>query len=102
MDDTSARTFVSDAGRTLLFSFEDFITRICQGDACFVCGASPETTPFNDEHIVPRWVLRRYGLFEKEINLPTGERRRYGGYRGQCCVSCDSLLGGEVGTPVSK
>jgi hypothetical protein len=102
MDEPSSLTFVCDDGRTLLFSCEDFVRRICQGDGCFVCGASPETTRFNDEHIVPRWILRRYGLFEKEITLPTGERRRYGGYRVPCCVSCNSLLGDKVETPVSK
>lgn len=102
MDDPIAETFVSDDGRTLLFSCEEFVTRICRGDGCFVCGTSRETTPFNDEHIVPRWVLRRYGLFEKEITLPTGERRRYGGYKVPCCVSCNSLLGEEVETPVSR
>ena len=101
MDEPPARTFVADDGRTLLFSCDDFITRICKGDACFVCGASREATPFNDEHIVPRWVLRRYGLFEKEITLPTKERRRYGGYKVPCCVSCNSLLGKRLETPVS-
>lgn len=97
-----APTYISDDGRTLSFSCEDFISRICKGDACFICGASPESAPFNDEHIVPRWVLRRYGLFEKEITLPTRERRRYGGYRVPCCVSCNSLLGDKIETPVSK
>lgn len=98
----SAQSFVADDGRTLLFSCEDFVARICQGDGCFVCGASPATHPFNDEHIVPRWILRRYRLFEKEITLPTGERRRYGGYRVPCCVACNTLLGERIETPVSE
>jgi hypothetical protein len=72
------------------------------GDACFVCGASPEDKLFNDEHIVPRWILRRYGLFDKEITLPTGERRHYRGYRVPCCGDCNSLLGEELETPVSQ
>jgi hypothetical protein len=102
MDDRPAPTFIADDGRTLLFSCEDFVARICQGDACFVCGASPEGTPFNDEHIVPRWVLRRYGLFEKNITLPNRELRRYGGYRVQCCASCNTLLGQRIESPVSE
>lgn len=102
MTEPSARTFVGDDGRTLLFSCEDFVTRICQGEGCFVCGASPESTQFNDEHIVPRWVLRRHRLFEKEITLPTGERRRYGGYRVPCCAACNSLLGDLIEAPVSE
>ena len=98
----AARTFVDIHGRTLLFSCDDFVDRICKGGACFVCGASPSETTFNDEHIVPRWVLRRFGLFDKSITLPGGERRRYGGYRVQCCASCNTLLGERVETPVSE
>ncbi len=98
----AAKTFIDTDGRILLFSCEDFVDRICKGGACFVCGASPAETTFNDEHIVPRWVLRRFGLFDKSITLPGGELRRYGGYRVQCCASCNALLGERVETPVSE
>lgn len=89
-------------GRILLMSCEQFVRTICNGSACFVCGVEPGEADFNDEHIVPRWVLRRFDLFEKEITLPTGERRKYGGYRVQCCAQCNSLLGDRVETPVSQ
>lgn len=102
MTEPEARTFVASDGRTLLFSCEDFVARICQGNACFVCGAAQGSRPFNDEHIVPRWVLRRYGLFDKQITLPTGEKRQYGGYRVPCCSTCNSLLGDRVEQPVSE
>ena len=102
MTEKPVQTFVANDGRTLLFSCDDFVNRICLGDACFICGASPDTTAFNDEHIVPRWLLRRYGLFEKEITLPTKERRRYGGYRVQCCAACNTILGDRVENPVSR
>lgn len=29
-------------------------------DARFVCVAPPRNKVFNDEHIIPRWVLRRF------------------------------------------
>ncbi|WP_395672788.1 hypothetical protein [Phenylobacterium sp.] len=98
----AARTFINSDGRTLLFSCEDFVEQICKGGACFICGASPTQTTFNDEHIVPRWVLRRFNLFDKAITLPGGEKRRYGGYRVQCCASCNAVLGERVENPVSE
>jgi hypothetical protein len=101
-EDTLDRTIVGEDGRILLFSCERFLSDICEGDACFICGASPADRPFNDEHIVPRWVLRRYQLFDEEITLPTGERRKYAGYRVPCCEECNSRLGREVETPVSR
>jgi hypothetical protein len=96
------QTIVDREGRILLMSCQRFVDEIVMGDACFVCGASPKDKPFNDEHIIPRWVLRRFGLFDKEITLPTGERRYYRGYRVPCCVACNSLLGDTLETPVSK
>lgn len=95
-------TIIGDDGRTLLFSCERFVRDIVDGDCCFVCGAAPDTKIFNDEHIIPRWVLRRFGLFAKTIKLPNGERRQYDRYKVPCCKDCNSLLGETVETPVSK
>lgn len=95
-------SIVGQDGRILLLSCQRFVDEIVMGNACFVCGASSQDKPFNDEHIVPRWVLRRFGLFDKEITLPTGERRHYRGYRVPCCVDCNNLLGKRVETPVSE
>ena len=96
------QTIVGRDGRILLMSCQRFVDEIVMGDACFVCGASPRDKPFNDEHIIPRWILRRFGLFDKEITLPSGERRHYRGYRVPCCIDCNSLLGDTVETPVSQ
>lgn len=95
-------TFVGHDGRILLMSCQQFVDEVVMGDACFVCGASTRDKAFNDEHIIPRWILRRFGLFDKQITLPTGERRHYRGYRVPCCVDCNSLLGETVETPISK
>lgn len=99
---TSDRTIIAADGRILLFSCERFIDDIVKKDCCFVCGAAPGSKPFNDEHIIPRWLLRRYNLFSKSITLPTGERRTYDRYKVPCCQACNSLLGEKVETPVSQ
>lgn len=95
-------TIVADDGRVLLFSYERFVDDIVHGDRCFVCGAERGTKVFNDEHIIPRWVLRRFDLFAKSITLPTGEKRTYDRYKVPCCKECNSLLGERLETPVSK
>lgn len=100
--DPKDHTFIGRDGRILLMSCQRFVNEIVLGDACFVCGASPKDKRFNDEHIIPRWILRRFGLFDKEITLPTGERRRYGGYRVPCCVECNRLLGDTIEAPMSR
>jgi hypothetical protein len=95
-------TIIGKDGRILLFSCQRFIDDIIAGDDCFICGADPSTKDFNDEHIIPNWVLRQFGLFDKEIILPNGDKKKYAKYRVPCCEECNSLLGRDVETPVSK
>lgn len=93
---------VSAEGKVLLFSIENFVEHICNKDTCFVCGVEKTDSTFNDEHIIPRWVLKRYELFGKEITLPNGRTYRYGKYKIPCCKSCNSLLGGNIEKKISE
>jgi hypothetical protein len=64
-------------GRVLYFSLERFIADIARGDCCFICGASPHDAAFNDEHVMPDWILRRYKLHDKSIGLPNEAGMKY-------------------------
>lgn len=99
---TQDGSVVAPDGRVLFFSAERFAKDICEGKCCFICGADPADTAFNDEHILPNWVLRRFKLQRLAIALPNGRPHRYGSYVIPCCVSCNSLLGDMVEAPVSK
>ena len=92
---------INSQGKTLFFSVDRFKRDICEGDCCFICGASPSETDFNDEHIIPRWILRDLNLFSKTIHLPNGLSYQYDRYKVPCCISCNSLLGEEIEQPVS-
>ncbi len=63
-------TVYDEAGAVVYFSLERFVRDICLGDCCFICGAAPASVPFNDEHVIPRWLLRRYDLFASSVPLP--------------------------------
>lgn len=102
MSEEPDQTVIGKDGRILVFGCQHFVDEIVNGDACFICGASSADKTFNDEHIIPRWILRRYNLFDKEIMLPTGELRHYRGYRVPCCADCNSLLGEKLETPISQ
>jgi hypothetical protein len=56
---------------------ERFIEDICLGDCCFICGAKPDEKPFNNEHILPDWVLRRYDLFARTITQNYSAERHF-------------------------
>lgn len=94
-------SIVDHDGRVLFFSIERFVKDICNGDCCFICGRHPDNTAFNDEHVLPRWLLRRYQLFDRDISLPSLSGFRYGQYTVPCCVDCNDMMGERVETPIS-
>ena len=69
---------------------------------CFVCGVDKGFVEFNDEHVIRDWILRRFGLHSGRVQLPNGAGQLYGRYTLRCCAPCNTLLGTEVETPVSR
>jgi hypothetical protein len=52
---------IEDTERGIIhFGLARFVSKIAEGECCFVCGASPEVGSFNDEHILPAWLIKRY------------------------------------------
>lgn len=98
---TTDDSVVDQHGKVLFFSTRRFIEDICLGDCCFICGAKSNEKPFNNEHILPEWLLRRYNLFARTITLPNGNMVRYDRYTVPCCVDCNSLMGREIEQPIS-
>lgn len=88
-------------GRLIFLSCDRFVRDIVRGGHCFVCGAKPGSAKFNDEHVIPKWVLKRFGLFDKSVVLPNKAETRYRSYKIPCCVPCNDLLSKEVEVPVS-
>jgi hypothetical protein len=80
-------------GRMIYLSTERFMSNICEGDKCFICNSSRESLPFNDEHILPEWILRRYHLRKAQILLSNHRGHRYGSYTIPCCKPCNSEMG---------
>ncbi|WP_194863155.1 hypothetical protein [Myxococcus sp. AB036A] len=90
-------------GQTLLFSTERFERDIVRGDACFICGTSRNSgQAFNDEHILPRWLLRKFDLFRSTITLPNNTKLTYGQYTLPCCASCNSQMGQTFENPIQE
>ena len=89
-------------GEVLHFTMEDFAAEIGKGSCCFICGAEPKNREFNNEHVIPDWVLRRYSLHGRSVTLPNGTKHRYSSYKVPCCSTCNSSLGELVENPVRE
>ena len=93
---------LNSEGRILFFSVPRFLSDISRGHDCFICGAKPGTVPFNDEHILPDWILRRYKLHGRMLYLPNGTRIRYGEYKIPCCAGCNGTMGRRFEDPIRE
>jgi hypothetical protein len=89
-------------GKVTFFSYDRFVRDIVQGNRCFVCGANPELVPFNDEHVLPDWILRQYALYDRVITLPNYTQYRYGGFKIPCCAACNAKLGERIEKPTRE
>ena len=88
-------------GEIIHFGGKRFQRDIVDGDCCFMCGVARDTVPFNDEHVLPDWLLRNFELHGESLTLPNAATMPYSRLRIPCCVSCNSRLGRTVEQPIS-
>ncbi len=84
------------------FSRQAFVKLASDLSRCFICGVSEADCQFNNEHVIPDWLLRRFDLHSRRITLPNGRQLMYGRYTVRCCQSCNELLGRTIETPISR
>lgn len=89
------------SGKVVYFGIRSFVENIANGDACFICGAKPGTVVFNDEHVIPDWILSLHQLYGQRIILPNRAGLKYGQYTVPCCQSCNSLMADTFERPIS-
>lgn len=88
-------------GRIIFFSFDRFMSDIVNGDCCFICGAQPGTVPFNDEHVIPDWILRRFALYGRRMEISNQTLYGYRSLTVPCCVTCNTEMGDRFERPMS-
>lgn len=102
MTHNTPKTVYSLDNRILFYKLEHFISDIVNGKCCFICGALPDSKEFNDEHIIPDWILRKFNLHSQKITLPNLSKIQYSKYKVPCCKECNSELGEHFEKPISE
>lgn len=102
MKSTISQTIIDADGKIIFFGLQDFLNDIAKGNCCFICGAKPDSKEFNNEHVIPDWILKKYKLHGKSITLPNGTTFTYGQYTVPCCAECNGELGDFYENPISK
>lgn len=102
MESNKSKTVINSNGEIVFFGLQHFLDDIAKGDCCFVCGAKPKSKEFNDEHIIPDWILRKHDLHKEFVTLPNGTKFKYSQYKVPCCKDCNSELGATYEVPISN
>jgi hypothetical protein len=95
-------TILDLKGQELFLGLDRFKALVKDPDRCFLCGVHSAEKAFNDEHIIPDWVQRSYGLRDKSIRLFNGTDFPYPKYKIRCCQECNSFLGKTFEAPISN
>lgn len=103
IQNTTTKNILTPKSKKIIhYSYDDFIASVVKGNVCFVCGASPNSKPFNDEHVMPNWVLKHFGTPVSFTVLPNQAKINYSQYKVPCCEECNSELGEKIEVPVSN
>src|SRR6266702_1774238 len=97
---TTDGSFLDDNDRFLFFSTERFVRDICLGHSCLICGADPKQKLFNDEHVIPQWILHKYDLYNRQMTLSNGTKLPYRQNTVPCCAECNGFLGRSLEEPM--
>lgn len=93
---------ILDANDNPIFIPMEVFKRVCLSTRCFICGVAPDEKEFNNEHVIPKWILKQFGLFDHSLTLPNYEQVKYSTYKLRCCKKCNSHLSTHYETPVSN
>jgi hypothetical protein len=69
-------------------------------DQCFLCAKNASTG--QGEHVFPKWMQRRFDLWNQTLNLINGTRIRYKDLTIPCCVECNTVILADIETTISK
>lgn len=82
-------------------SRDEFIAQALNPAVCFLCGIGVDDKTRSREHVFPRWLLHRHGLWDARLTLLNGETIPYRQLTITCCTTCNneylSRLEDEVG-----
>lgn len=68
-------------------------------DVCFLCESTIKIT---QEHVFPKWLQRRFDLWNESVVLKNGTRIKYKDLKIPCCAKCNSKHLSQIESSVSS
>tara|TARA_R110001583_G_scaffold104770_1_gene252185 strand:+ start:621 stop:1721 length:1101 start_codon:yes stop_codon:yes gene_type:complete len=89
-------------GKVTFVGISSFTNDVCKTKICFQCAENLNDENISKEHIIPKWILRKFDLFNHSVTLPNGTPYKYKDYVTPCCKNCNGFLSRELEAPLSK
>lgn len=102
IDNRSNSVIDSQSKKVIRYNYDHFIQCIVKEHNCFICGEPSTSKPFNNEHVIPNWILRSYGTSKSFMVLPNGTSILHSQYTVPCCRECNTFLGKVLEDPISE
>jgi hypothetical protein len=69
---------------------------------CFMCRVELTKETASQEHIYPKWVLKKYNMFDHVLTLPNKTKIPYRQWKVQCCKNCNGIRMSEIESQIKK
>jgi hypothetical protein len=70
--------------------FKDIEEHTYTADKCFLCGCKLSPDNQTLEHVVPKWIQKRFNLWDQKIHLLNGTTLPYRNLTIPCCFQCNN------------
>lgn len=71
-------------------------------DHCFVCDELLTQENRTEEHIYPKWLQRKYNLYNQQISLLNGTFINYRNLKVPCCKHCNQTMNVAIEGPMER
>jgi len=83
-----------------LYNFET--ERSFSMDRCFVCDEVLTDENRTEEHIYPKWLQRKFNLYNQKISLLNGTFIQYRNLKVPCCKKCNETMSERIEKPMER
>lgn len=90
---------MSDLEQTINSSFN---IEIFDNNHCFLCGELLTKNSRTEEHVYPRWLQRKYNLWNQKLRLLNKTLISYKELKIPCCKHCNAHLGEAIEKPIEN
>lgn len=80
---------IDDLSLTKLITLEDLQIKENLNSRCFMCREPINETNKTDEHVFPKWLQRKYNLWNQQLTLPNDQPFTYKNLLVPCCAACN-------------